>query len=152
MRKVRNVILATVLLVAIQFAHSQECPKHKEHQRGNFAMGFDQNETVHRFKLHKDGGQIEVRARQETDAVSIHQIRTHLQEISKLFKEGDFTKPKMIHAEIPPGSIVMKDLRADIQYKYEELPNGARVNIQTENSEALRAIHDFLKFQIREHE
>lgn len=45
----------------------------------------------------------------------------------------------------------MKDLKAEIQYNYEELLDGARVRIQTKNSEALQAIHQFLKFQIREH-
>ena len=45
----------------------------------------------------------------------------------------------------------MKRLAAEIKYTYESAPRGGRVRIQTRNPEALSAVHEFLKFQIREH-
>jgi hypothetical protein len=45
----------------------------------------------------------------------------------------------------------MKEKRAEISYTFEELPAGGRVGIKTTNANALRAIHDFLRFQIADH-
>jgi hypothetical protein len=56
-----------------------------------------------------------------------------------------------VHSQVPPGVPVMKEKRRAIFYKYEELPLGGRVSIRTEDSEALNAIHDFLRFQIADH-
>jgi hypothetical protein len=38
-----------------------------------------------------------------------------------------------------------------IKYRYEPEENGGRVVIFSGNSEAVKAIHEFLKFQITEH-
>jgi hypothetical protein len=46
----------------------------------------------------------------------------------------------------------MKRLSGKIQYTYAETPTGARVVIKTADPSALDAIHDFLRYQIREHE
>jgi len=45
----------------------------------------------------------------------------------------------------------MKRLRNDIEYSFEETPNGGRVVISSANKEAIEAIHRFLRFQIEEH-
>ena len=45
----------------------------------------------------------------------------------------------------------MQTLRDRNKYQYEEIPNGARVRITTSEPEALRAIHEFLAYQAREH-
>jgi hypothetical protein len=57
-----------------------------------------------------------------------------------------------VHSEVPPGVAEMKDRRADITYTYEELATGGRVRIVTQNRDALNAVHDFLIFQIRDHQ
>jgi hypothetical protein len=126
------------------------CAHHSSHVADS-VMGFEQDKTFHHFILHQDGGSIEVHARDFEDSKSIQQIRTHLQEVSKEFKEGEFTKPRMIHSKLPPGSEDMKTLRSDISYNYEDLSDGGRIKIQTQNPGALRAVHQFLKFQIEEH-
>ena len=45
----------------------------------------------------------------------------------------------------------MKLLKANIQYRYEEIPAGGKVRIESKDPVALAAIHDFLRFQITEH-
>jgi hypothetical protein len=40
----------------------------------------------------------------------------------------------------------MKEKRAEISYTFEELSAGGRVRIKTTNPEALKAIHDFLRY------
>jgi hypothetical protein len=68
-----------------------------------------------------------------------------------MFSKGDFSTPMFIHDQVPPGVPVMKEKRDEISYTLEELPSGGRVRIKTANRDALKAIHDFLRFQIEDH-
>jgi hypothetical protein len=45
----------------------------------------------------------------------------------------------------------MQELKGEISYKFEETERGAAIQISTANAQALQAIHEFLKFQIKEH-
>lgn len=123
----------------------------KMNERGDHVMGFDHLKTTHHFRLSADGGSIEVEANSAQDVDSRDQIRKHLGHIARMFAEGNFNAPMLIHDQTPPGVPVMKKLKSDIQYKFEETAQGGRVLISTRNPEALNAIHDFLKFQIKEH-
>jgi hypothetical protein len=76
----------------------------------------------------------------------------HLKHIVSMFSNGDFSIPMFVHSRTPPGVTEMKDKRADISYTFEELPTGGRVRITTENHDALNAVHDFLTFQIADHQ
>jgi hypothetical protein len=57
-----------------------------------------------------------------------------------------------VHDQTPPGVPAMKESRAEILYSFEPLPTGGRVRIKTTNPDALKAIHDFLRFQIKDHQ
>jgi hypothetical protein len=134
--------------------HKHQTDKHHSevNRRGDHAMGFSHQKATHRFRLIIDGGAIEVTANDEADAGSRDQIRRHLEEISALFKAGDFEKPLFTHGKVPPGVTAMKRLKSEINYKYEEIDRGGRVRLVTNNQEALRAIHEFLRFQIEDHQ
>lgn len=119
--------------------------------RADKAMGFPQDKTTHHFRLAKDGGAIEVTARDARDRDSVRQIRQHLQHVAPMFSEGDFSIPGEVHAQAPTGSNTMKQLHADISYRYEPLPAGGRIRIASRNPKAVAAVHDFLRYQIREH-
>ena len=69
-----------------------------------------------------------------------------------MFNKGNFNAPMLIHARTPPGVPVMKKLRNEIEYRVEDLPNGARVRVSSGNPKAVAAIHDFLRFQIQDHQ
>lgn len=120
--------------------------------RGDKAMGFSQEKTAHHFRLFSDGGAIEVEVRDPQDASSRDEIRQHLSHIARAFASADFDLPMFIHEQVPPGVPVMKRLKAEISYEFEKTENGARVRIKTNNAEALAAVHDFLRFQIKEHQ
>jgi hypothetical protein len=152
----------------------KECPLHEQHMaanksaasahshqsasgstlesRGNAAMGFEQSKTTHHFLLKSDGGAIQVQANDPQDTVSLGQIRKHFHRIAAAFAAGGFQIPMMVHNTLPPGANTMKRLSGKIQYTYVETPIGARVVIKTADPSALDAIHDFLRYQIREHE
>lgn len=147
-----NTLLILVLALA---GDPATCPMHAQHtnvdQRGDHVMGFSHEKTKHHFRLYEDGGVVEVRANDAADAESVAAIRGHLQQIAKEFAAGDFGKPKEIHARVPDGVPVMKELGSRILYLYEELEGGARVRIKTADPRGVEAVRQFLKFQIEDH-
>ena len=121
-------------------------------RRGASAMGFDQDAATHHFRLYADGGAIDVAAGDDPGQTTREKVRAHLRTIALEFSRGEFGRPFHTHAENPPGVAVMKARRSAIAYRFEETPDGGRVRITTADEEALHAVHDFLRYQIREHE
>lgn len=159
-------ILITILLfggLRLAAQDMQSCPMHKEHMKatsqhqadvekhGDEAMGFTHDKTTHHFRLYSDGGAIEVTANDSKDSQNMQAIRSHLTHIATMFSNGEFSIPMFVHDQVPPGVPVMTDKREKISYTFEELPTGGRVRIKTANADALKAIHDFLRFQIEDH-
>src|SRR5947208_192529 len=66
--------------------------------RGAQVMGFSQEATTHHFVLTFDGGVIDVRANDVKDTKSRDEIRAHFQHISRMFTDGDFTSPMLVHS------------------------------------------------------
>jgi hypothetical protein len=121
-------------------------------ERGDEVMGFSHEKTTHHFLLSKDGGSIQATANDAQDTASRDQIRQHLQHIAKKFAAGDFAAPMLIHAQTPPGVPVLQRLKAAVKYQFEEIENGGRVRLSTNNPQALAAIHEFLRFQVKDHQ
>jgi hypothetical protein len=158
-------VITLLLFGGLQLAaqNVQSCPMHKEHMKadsqhqadvekhGDEAMGFLHDKTAHHFFLYSDGGAIEVTVNDSKDSENMQAIRSHLTHIVTMFSNGEFSIPMFVHDQVPPGVPVIKDKHAEIFYRFEELPTGGRVRIKTTNPEALKAIHDFLRFQIGEH-
>ncbi len=144
-------LIAGIFLLAVVTAVAQQHTHHDMQQRGNQGMGFDQDKTTHHFLLNKSGGIIQVTAKSAADNTSVDQIRMHLQHIQHAFASGDFNIPMFVHDQTPPGVPAMTRLKDQIHYKYDEIENGGRVVISSHNPEAVKAVHDFLKFQIKEH-
>ncbi len=159
-------VLAFLIFSALQLTAQdlQSCPMHKEHMKeasqhqadvekhGDEAMGFPHDKTTHHFRLYSDGGTIEVTVNDCKDSQNMQAIRSHLSHIVTMFSNGEFSIPMFVHDQVPPGVPVMKEKRAEISYSFEELSAGGRVRIKTPNPDALKAIHQFLRFQIEEHQ
>jgi hypothetical protein len=154
-------VLALLLFCAMQLTGQESSPTHKDHasaqhsadveKHGDQAMGFPHDKTTHHFRLYVDGGAIEVTANDSHDSTNTQAIRSHLKQIATMFSNGDFSIPMFVHSQIPPGVPVMRQKRAAISYRFEELPDGGKVRIKTSDREALKAVHDFLRFQIEDH-
>lgn len=156
------IVLLTAALAAAQHSAMPAGMSHEEHlkqtakddalkQRGGEAMGFDQDSAEHHFILGADGGSIQVTVKPGAAAKVLTDIRNHLQTITSEFAKGDFAKPFQTHAEAPPGVDVMKRAGTSISFRYEEIANGGTVRIASPDAVVVKAIHDFLRYQITEH-
>src|SRR5262245_43393901 len=152
-------VVAVALLLAPQHPTMPNGMSHEEHlkqmekdealkKRGAEAMGFDQDAVTHHFRLAPSGGSVEVTVKNEKDEAVIAAVRSHLRSIADDFARGVFDKPFQTHAEIPPGVPEMQKDRQKITYRYEDLPQGGAVRIDTKNARALEALHAFLRYQI----
>jgi hypothetical protein len=152
-------ILAVLLLgpfVFMQQANQGSSSQDTHHQgvdeRGDKAMGFSHDKATHHFILYADGGAIEVKANDAADTETRDQIRMHFTHIAKMFADGNFSIPMLIHQENPPGADVMKQMRDRITYRFEETPQGGRIRITSADAKAVAGVHKFLVFQIKDHE
>ena len=138
----------------------KDCPmrdQHKTHHarvesNGDQAMGFPHDKTTHHFRMAKDGAAIEVTVNEATDKANLEAIRSHLSQVAAMFGNGDFSTPMFVHGGVPPGVTTMKLMKETIRYSYEEMASGGRVRLQSNDAIAIAAIHDFIRFQITEHQ
>jgi hypothetical protein len=161
-----SALLLTVILVprigAVQHPSMPPGMTHEEHlaqmqkkaamkKRGAAAMGFSQDKTTHHFRLTATGGFIQVEVNDSSDAINRDVIRTHPQTIAEEFVAGNFGKPFATHDEVPPGVRRMQRKKSAIFYQFESIESGGRVRITTKSTDVVRAVHDFLRYQIAKH-
>jgi len=157
----RDIILSIALLLVGSALQAQSKDRHDSaakhdtgfaalQERGKRAMGVDQYTSTHHFDALPDGGRIQLQ-RDGDDSAGIAQIRAHIREIADAFRHGDFSTPALVHLKEVPGTRTMGARRALITYEPRDLPRGAELWIRTSDSEALRAIHEFMAFQRSEH-
>jgi hypothetical protein len=152
------VLLAGSVGVAAGAQEHEGCPMHSSSanhdqvdKRHEEATAVEGDGTGHHFLLAKDGGSIRLEVQDTTRVETRDRIRAHLQVIAQSFAAGDFSMPTRIHDRVPPGVEVMQRHKAEIRYDYSPTPGGGVVRISTGDAEALVAVHDFLRFQIRDH-
>lgn len=119
-------------------------------QRGAQVMGVDQYTSTHVFEPLPDGGRI-VLQRDTPDSAGTATIRAHMRHIAGAFAAGDFRLPGQVHATDVPGTATMAARRGAIRYSVDTLPRGAALRLQSSDSAAVRAIHEFLVFQRHDH-
>lgn len=157
-----KIIILTSLL-CIPAGISQNATESPEHRcraephgsavdmRSDHAMGFSHEMTTHHFSLLSDGGVIAVDTNAENDDASRDQIRMHLAHIAASFSANDFDLPMFIHDRVPPGVPTMKQKQQVITYTFQPTMHGGQVWIRTQDSVAIEAVHEFLRFQIKDH-
>jgi hypothetical protein len=144
--------IVVALLLTTGGSFQREHAQHQHPQdRAEQGMGFDQQRTTHHFVIEKDGGTIQVTVRDSSDRTSVDRVRVHLRHIASAFAKGDFSLPIFIHDTDPPGIALMAERRSAMTFTFGEITDGGRVVIRTQDAAARDALHDFLRFQIREH-
>jgi hypothetical protein len=157
MLRVASLVLLSSCLVYGQHdteAQDQQAQDHNNMVNEHYdkVMGFSHEKTTHHFVLTQDGGLIEVRVNDLKDAASLDQTRSHFQHIVRMFADGNFNAPMLVHSQDVPGTAIMTRHKTDLHWELQEIPRGARITITSDNTEALDAVHDFLRFQIADHQ
>jgi len=120
-------------------------------ERGNVAMGFNQNKIAHNFMTSPTGGEIIITTLDSNDTETIKQIRYHTLDIQRDFSEGNFTKPFFIHAEQVPGTKIMSEKKDLIKYNILDMKNGSTLMLTTSDKQLIDAIGQFMDFQATAH-
>jgi hypothetical protein len=145
----------TLLVFALALTLADQTQKPDAHAdmnaRGAHVMGFDQDKTTHRFLLHADGGAVDILVKDPADTANRDAIRAHLPHIAQMFADGNFEAPMLIHDTNVPGTNQMTALKNRIRFAYVETPRGGRLDIITTDPAALKAVHEFMRFQIQDH-
>ncbi len=145
-RMVAVFFLGTFLALA-QMHHQAMGNEHGDH-----VMGFSHDKTTHHFELHYDGGVIDVRADDASDTGNRDQIRSHFHHIAQMFTDGNFNAPMLVHGRDVPGTAMMTQVKDKLHWELQETPRGARLTVTADNKQAVDAVHEFLRFQIRDHQ
>lgn len=151
-----SLMLLVPLAASSLLAQATKTPSDADHhaqvaERGDHVMGFDHTKTTHHFTLTPTGGVIAVTANDPADTESRDAIRRHLSHEAEMLAAGNFHDPMTIHDRVPPGVAVLERDHEKIRWKYEEADRGGRVLMTTRSAEDLKAVHEFLRFQIEDH-
>jgi predicted aspartyl protease len=88
-----------------------------------------------RFLLDKQGGAIEVQVANSNDKQGRNAIRRQLRDEAR--------------KRVPFGTAAMQERKNEIRYRYEKTAYGGRIRIIARSPEALAAVQDFLRSQMR---
>ena len=158
MRTALVVLFTANAATALSQDHSS-CPMHagathkaQVDHRHQGATGIPTEGTEHHFVVAPDGGSIRLAVKDPRQTQALDGVRSHLRLITRSFAAGDFALPTQIHSRVPPGAETLKARRDKLRYSYSDVPDGGVVTIRTTDREALAALHEFLRFQVSDHE
>ncbi len=150
----RSIVITVVTAVALASCGSSDQLADRQAAvaaAGAEVMPFDLDATTHIFIDTETGGTQEVIANDPTDAASVEMIVEHLTEEAAKFQAGDFSDPEAIHGESMPGLATLKDRYADIDVQLIVGGVGATLVYSTDDSEVVKAIHDWFGAQASDH-
>ena len=116
--------------------------------RATKTSGFDSDRVTRHFYVLKNGGAVEITAKDPNDEATIKAIQAHLKKESDQLAKGSFEIFTNIYGRTPENAPQLKKLRDDVTYAMVPQENGAVLRMLTVNPAAKSAIHDNLRFQI----
>lgn len=144
------VILALLGAAYVLSPWGKESRQEEVAQRGTQVMPFDLERTTHTFTDLPTGGR-EVVVSDDGDAEQIALIRLHLEKEARRFASGDFSDPARIHGEDMPGLATLKGGAGSIEFRYEELPDGAAIDYRTSDPVLVATLHEWFAGQRGDH-
>lgn len=127
---------------------SVQTPRAEILSRNSQLLGFDLTKTNQHFYLYKNGGAIDISAKNVDDVGSIAAVRRYLEKQEKLFAKGDIELQKQVYTQLPQSLLTMRKLKDEISFSYTATDEGGALRMFTINKDARQAIHDYLKSQI----
>jgi len=119
--------VASRVLLSSCLAYGQHDAQAQDHhnvvkEHGDQVMGFSHDKRTHHFVLTQDGGLIEARVNDLKDTASLGEIRDHFQHIVRMFADGNFNAPMLVHSQGVPGTAVMAHLKTELHWELQEIP------------------------------
>ncbi len=142
--------LILVSLAAAQALAGSSAPE--MNSRFGKVLGTDVEKISQHYYLVKNGGVIELTAKDPSDAGSVKAIQKYLDMQKDLFEKGKNETEVEVHGKVPDGSLALKKLRNDITFYTSKTEDGAVLRMFTTNDQAKQAVYEFIKFQIGEHQ
>jgi hypothetical protein len=139
--------------------HAQIARQHGAH--GAVTHSTDHNKATHRIRLYQDGGAIEVAVADAKDQLTLEAVRQHLSSFGSEPHGAGHAAPAhdAARAHVRPqghdashaGVADLTRVKDKLTYTYSDTDRGGRVTIHTTDTEALTAVHIFLKQLIEQH-
>ena len=149
----RTIIHAVLTLALLTIAASaQEPPRPYVDpaflNRVTKVTGFDSERVVRHFYLLKNGGAIEVVAKDPKDETTVKAVQTYLKKESDSWTKGNFENVNAMYGKLPEGTPELKKLRDSVTFAAVPEESGGVLRLLTVNPQAKSAIHEYLKYQI----
>jgi hypothetical protein len=121
-------------------------------QRGSHVMPFNLEQTTHVFTKTENGGIQQVIVKDKANTGQIKLIREHLSKISHEFAQGDFSNPAKVHGDTMPGLTALRNAKpGQLKIDYKELADGAEIDFATDDTNLLKALHQWFDAQLSDH-
>lgn len=146
-------VLAALTILGVAYAlglRGNEDRREQVAESGAQVMPFDLERTTHTFTDLPSGGRESV-VSDDGDAKQIALIRSHLREEVGKFAAGDFSDPARIHGGRMPGLAALRAGSSRIEFRYEELSDGAAIAYRTDDPALISALHEWFAAQRSDH-
>ena len=120
-------------------------------RRGATVMPFDLEKTTHVFVPLEDGGIQRVVVDEVPEDEQLALVRSHLRKEAAAFTSGDFSDPAAIHGESMPGLQELTDGYRDIDVRYQQIPQGAKIRYKTDDPAMVSALARWFEAQLTDH-
>ena len=115
-------------------------------------LGTSVDKVAQHYYLVKNGGVIELTAKDPNDTATIKAIQKYLDTQKELFEKGKNESEAEVHGKVPDGSPILKKMRNDINFYSGKTDDGGVLRMFTVNEQARQAVYHFMKFEIGEHQ
>ncbi len=148
-----SILIALLLLTAVAAAQSAPLPDPEQEMNARFskAVGVSLDKFILHYYLVKNGGVVELAAKDPGDAATVAAIQKYLQSQRELWEKGKETVVTEIHGTFPEPAATMRKLRNEITFYMAKTDNGGVLRMFSINDQARAAIQDYLKFEITQH-
>lgn len=150
----RTVLVLIGILLVANLAAAQAAPAaNPEDTSARFsrALGVPLDKVTLHFYLVKNGGVVELSAKDTADAATIAALQKYLQSQKDLWEKGKETAVTDVHMRAPESAATMRKLRNEITFYMAKTDNGGVLRMFSINEQARAAIQDYLRFEIGEH-
>lgn len=151
-RRTLSILIAFLALAALASAQAApQDPFEEMNARFSRVLGVSVEKIVLHFYLVKNGGVIDLTAKDPKDAITVNAIQKYLQNQKELWEKGKESAVTDIHEKPPESAATMRKLRNDITFYAAKTDNGGDLRMFSINEQARVAIQDYMRFEITEH-